>query len=257
MAERLPVALQMYTVRDDAARDFHGTIRTVARIGYEAVELAGLGGLSPREARVLLDDNGIRVAGMHAALDALEGNLDGVIEDARMLGSGFVTCPYLAEDRRRSADAYRQVGETLSAIGAKLQEAGLQLCYHNHAFEFDKFDGENGFDLLFAAADPKLVQIELDTYWVQKGGEDPAAYLRRYAGRVPLIHLKDMTEAGEQGTFAEVGEGVMDFDAIFAAASVAGGRYYIVEQDVCQRPPLESARISLNNLREMGVTTVG
>jgi sugar phosphate isomerase/epimerase len=192
------------------------------------------------------------VAGAHIPLDALENDLGRVIDDAKTLDTRFVTCPYLPDERRQDADGYRRVGEALTRAGARLAEADVQLCYHNHAFEFDRFDGQTGFDLLFGAADPKLVQVELDTFWARKAGEDPAALLRRYAGRVPLIHLKDMT-ADAAATFAEVGEGVMDFPAIFDAAETAGGRYYIVEQDVCRRPPLESVRISFENLRKMGM----
>jgi sugar phosphate isomerase/epimerase len=127
----------------------------------------------------------------------------------------------------------------------------MQLCYHNHDFEFRQFDGRYGLDILLGATDPELVKAEVDTYWVQKTGVDPAAYLRQYAGRCPLVHLKDMT-ADESRTFAEIGEGSMDWSAIFTAAEAGGAAWYIVEQDTCRRAPLESVAISLRNLQSMG-----
>ena len=251
---KLPIALQMYTVRDDAARDFAGTLAQVAKIGYVGVELAGLQGLSAPAVRTLLDDNGLFAVGTHTGIDAILDNIGQVIDENLALGSRYVTVPYLGDDRRKSLEDYQKLGATFTEVAAKLKESNLGFCYHNHAFEFDKFGGDTyAFDALFAAGDPNLVKVEMDTFWVKKAGEDPAAYLKKYAGRVPLIHIKDMT-AGENPTFAEVGEGTMDFDAIFAAAGIAGGEYYIVEQDQCKNhPPLTSVEISFKNLQKMGM----
>lgn len=249
---RIPIALQMYTLRDDAAKDFAGTMSKAAELGYEGVELAGTGGLSAADLKKLLDDLGLKIAGGHVGIAQMETELEAQMDYYNTLGSVFMTCPYLPEDRRKSADDYKKVGAFLSEVGAKTKACGIQLCYHNHAFEFDRFDGETGFDLLFGAADPELVKVELDTYWVVHGGENVLDTIRRYAGRIPLVHLKDRT-AGDNPTFAEVGEGIMDFDAIFAACEESPGvEWYIVEQDTCQRPPIESVTISLNNLRNKG-----
>lgn len=250
--KQLPVALQMYTLRDEAAKDFAGTIRRVGAMGYAGVELAGTGGMSARDLRALLEDNNLQVVASHVGLGALEGDLGEIVAYNQELGNTYVVCPFLPQERRRDAAGYAQIAVLFNTVGARLREAGLHLAYHNHAFEFERFDGTYGLDLLFAETDPELVKIELDTFWVKRGGEDPAEFMKKYPGRVPLIHLKDMT-AGQNPTFAEVGEGIMDFGAIFAAAEAAGGEVYIVEQDVCQRPPLESVRISLDNLRNMGI----
>lgn len=251
---KLPVTLQMYTVRDDAARDFVGTIEQVAKIGYAGVELAGYGGLTAGQVKRALDDNGLFAVASHVGLEQLENGPERAIEESVVLGAEYIVVPYLADSRRGSADAYRQLAMVMNRIGQQVKDAGLQLAYHNHAFEFEKFGGKQyGYDALMEATDPNLVQIELDTFWVQKAGEDPAAYMRRYRGRVPLIHLKDMTPEPES-TFAEVGGGMMDFEAIFDAAEEAGGKYYIVEQDVCKNhPPLESIAISFRNLQKMGM----
>ncbi|MGC8667929.1 MAG: sugar phosphate isomerase/epimerase family protein [Chthonomonadales bacterium] len=249
---RIPIALQMYTLREEAAKDFRGTLRRVAAIGYAGVELAGTGGLAATELKAVLDDLGLAVAGSHVGLDQLENNLAEVLRYNVALGNRYVVCPYLPEDRRKSAEDYRRLAERLNTIGRECKEAGLQLCYHNHAFEFERFDGRTGYDLLFGATDADLVAAEVDTYWAEYAGHDAADLIRRLSGRVPLIHLKDM--AGKpQGAFAEVGEGVLDFAAIAAAAHAAGTHWFIVEQDVCARPPLESVEISLRNLRRMGL----
>lgn len=242
----------MYTLRDDLSKDFAETVRRVAAMGYAGVELAGTGGLSAGELRALLEDNNLRVVGAHVPLGALESDLGATVAYHQELGNPYVIVPFLPPDRR-SAEGYAQVAVLLNTVGARLRDAGLHLAYHNHAFEFETLNGGGrGYDLLIDGTDPELVKIELDTFWVQRAGLDPAETLRRYAGRVPLIHLKDMTP-GDEPTFAEVGEGTMDFGAIFAAAETAGAECYIVEQDVCRRPPLESVRISLDNLRNMGI----
>jgi sugar phosphate isomerase/epimerase len=246
-----PIALQMYTLREESERDFVGTLRKVAEIGYAGVEFAGTGGLTAAELRRLLDDLNLRPAGSHTGLEQLETNINAALDFNEALGNRYVVCPYLPQERRASADAYRALGELLNRTGAACQERGLQLCYHNHDFEFQQFDGQYALDILYAATDPKLVQAELDTYWIKKGGVDPAAYIRQYSGRCPLVHLKDIAPDA-QGSFAEVGEGTQDWPAIFAASEAGGAQWYIVEQDRCQRPPLESIAISLRNLRALG-----
>jgi len=254
MPEKLPVCLQLYTLRDDLKADFAGTLEKVAQIGYAGVELAGFGGLSAEDVKGLLAKNNLIACGSHVGIEAMEKDLDSVIAQHKTIDTPFVTVPYLAEDRRKDIGGYAALAKQLNDLGAKLKAAGLTLCYHNHAFEFEKFGGDTyGFDLIFGESDPALVQIEMDTFWVKKGGEEPAAYMRKYAGRVPLLHLKDMTGDAD-GKFAEVGEGVMDFPAIFAAAPEAGAKFYIVEQDQCyNHSPLESVAISFRNLQKMGI----
>jgi len=248
-----PIALQMYTLRDAVQADIVGTLRAVAELGYGAVELHTLGGLSAAALRTELDTLGLQVCGMHIGLDRLERQLDAELADMHTLGGQYVVCPSLPPDRRGSAEGYRTLARTLTQIGRACREQGFRFCYHNHDFEFQRFGDTTGFDILFSTADPTLVQSELDVYWAAFAGHDPAALLRRMKGRVPLVHLKDMT-AGPSPTFAEVGHGVLDFPAILAAADEAGAEWPIVEQDVCAHPPLESVGMSLAYLRSLGRT---
>jgi len=248
---KIPIALQMYTLRDDAEKDFAGTIRKVAEIGYAAVELAGHGGLSVQELSGLLADNHLKVAGSHIALEVLESDLPKVIEENLALGNRHIVIPYLGEDRRRTAEDYKKVAETLNKYGESLQSSGMTLCYHNHDFEFQPLDnGQLGEDILLENTDPQLVKAEVDTYWVLKAGQDPVAFIQKHTGRVPLLHIKDMDPA--DGSFAPVGTGKLPLDALIAAAPAVGVEYLIVEQDVCKGPAIEAVTLSYNNLKAKG-----
>lgn len=248
-----PVGLQLWTLRDEIAKDFKGTLEQVAKIGYKAVEIGDdTGGMDAAELRKFMDGLGIAIISRHVLYPHLEGDLGPVVEFAHTAGMKFVVCPWANAER---AGDWLTIAKTLEKAGAKLKEAGLQLCYHNHSHEFKKYDGHYAFDILYANSKPDLVMAEIDTYWVKAGGEEPQDYIRKYAGRVPLIHLKDMTK-GPNPTFAEVGDGVLNWTEICSAADEAGAKWYLVEQDSCQRPPLESVKISIENLRKMGVVQV-
>lgn len=249
---KIPVSIQLFTLRDETAADFEGTLGKVAKIGYEGVEFAGYGGLTAEQVRDLIGDLGLKCSGAHEGIDKLESDLDEVAQFHKTVGSQFVIIPHLGEEYRRDAAGWKDTARRMNDIGRKLKDQGLQLCYHNHAFEFETFDGQYGLDLLYSSTDAGLVQAELDTYWVKYGGEDPVDYINRYSGRVPLVHIKDMA-AGEGREFAEVGEGILDIQGIARAAEQAGSKWLVVEQDVCKRSPLESIEISLNNLKKMGL----
>ena len=249
---KIPVAVQLYTLREETEKDFVGTLRKVAEIGYAGVEFAGYGGLSAREMKALLDELGLKPAGAHAGIEALETDLSAVIDYQLAIGNPYVGCPGLPEDRRKDAASWKRTAAQLTAIGEECARQGLVFYYHNHAIEFECFDGETGFDILFGNSDPRFLKMQPDLYWLKKGGADPVATIDKYAGRIPLVHIKDMANDAE-GSFAEIGEGILDWPNIFAAAERAGVEWYIVEQDVCRRPPLESVALSLRNLKKMGI----
>ncbi len=246
----IPVALQLYTVRDMAAKDFVGTLKQVAAIGYPGVELGGMYGLQAAELKRVLDDLGLKVVGSHVRLADLENDLPRVLEETRILENRYIVVPSVPEERRKTSEDWLKLAQQLTALGIQCHTAGFQLCYHNHAFEFQRFGGQTAHDLLFSHADPDALHAELDVYWARFAGVDPAPIIRRLAGRIPLIHLKDMT-ASDPPTFAEIGEGIIDFAPIFEASQASGVLWYVVEQDKCQRPSLESARISWQNLKRL------
>ena len=253
MPSKIPVCLQMYTVRDDAQADLAATLSTVGKLGYAGVELAGYAGHSAAEYKKLLDDNGLRAIGQHVGFDLVKNSLSQVIDEAKLFGYDYVMVPWIGAPYTDSMDGYRKLGAELKEASVALRAAGLTLGYHNHAFEFEKSeDGVFGFDAIFDSAGPEVV-TEMDTFWVVKGGQNPAAYLEKYAGRVPIIHLKDMDA---EGGFAPVGEGTIDYTgSLLPAAEKAGVQFYVVEQDSCKPPlvPLESIRLSIENLKSWGL----
>lgn len=243
-----PIAAQLYTVREASTQDFPGALRRVAELGYTGVELAGTFGLTTTELAQTLNGLGLKCVSAHVPLANLRQNLSGEIEKYLAVGAEFIACPWLPPEQRNGEADYRALAEELNRMGEVCRGSGLQLCYHHHDFELVQFNGKYGLDILLEESEPNNLQLEADTYWLQFAGEDPAAYLRRWLGRVPLIHLKDMTST-QPATFAEVGTGILDWPPIFEAARVAGTQWYIVEQDTCPGDPFESLRISLERLR--------
>ncbi len=229
----LPIALQLYTVRDETAKDFIGTLKRVAEIGYEGVEFAGFGGLSAHELCTVLADLQLTAAAAHIGFDELRETPGAVIDYQLEIGNPYVVIPWMAG--HNDLAGWEEEAAMLNKLGALLKENNLQLCYHNHAHEFEMVDGERGLDVLYRLTDPALLKTEPDLYWVQKGGEDPVKYVRKYAGREPLLHIKDMA-ADAEGSFTEFGAGILPWKEIFAAAEKGGVQWYIVEQYICAAP---------------------
>ncbi len=249
---KMKAALQLYTVRTLAARDFPGTCQQVADLGYQGVELCDTRTtLSAADLRAALARMKLTACGVHVGIEALETQLDQVLEYYGQAAVTQLVCSWLPEDRRRTAADWAASAEKLSALGQRCRERGATLSYHNHAFEFDKFDGTTGLDILLKNSDPRNLKWELDTYWVQFGGGNPAEYIQRHAARISFLHVKDMA-AGPERKFAPVGAGVLDWRAILAAAAKTAVRWLVVEQDNCyDTPPLEAARLSRENLRRL------
>lgn len=241
----LPVAVQPYTVRDQLNKDYRGTLRKIADIGYKAIELGPPPeGITVAEQKLLLDQLGLKVIGCHTSLEQLESDPDSVVDYLEKVDAEKYVALSLGFESKE--DLLGKAGK-LNEIGTRLSRRGVQLLYHNHDWEFRKFDGEYILDILLRETDPCHVKMELDTYWVHRGGLNPAEYLLKLRDRCPLLHIKD-AEAGEEAFFAEIGEGVLDFHSIFQAAEEIGTKWLVVEQDLCRRDPLESLAISYGNL---------
>ena len=242
------LTLQLFTVRDVLGDDFDATLEKVKEMGYEGVELTGTGPHQPAELKELLGDLGLEPAGIHMPLTELEDNLEECIEVARGVETTNIVCPFLPEERRQSRDDWLELASILDDVGARCREEGLRLSYHNHSFEFVEFDGTYALDLLLGACSEENVASELDTYWVKHGGADPVSYIDKYAGRIEILHAKDMAP-GEEQAFTEIGNGILDWEAILEAAERADVDYVCVEQDTCPGDPLESAAASAEYLR--------
>jgi len=243
------IALELYTLRDLTSTDMLGTLRKVAEQGYKAVEFAGYGNSTAAEVRAELDKLGIRGVAMHTNLNALQTERDRLIDDAHTLGSEYVVLASVPQDQRGSVDVARQLASAFNGFGEACRAGGLQFGYHNHNFEFAPLDGTNMYNILLENTDPALVKFELDAFWVSFAGVDPVELLGRLAGRVPLLHAKDM-EAGEAKADAPIGEGITPWKELLSAAAAAGTEYYIVEQDH-PRNPLRDTGESFKNLKQL------
>ncbi|MBV9280330.1 MAG: sugar phosphate isomerase/epimerase [Chloroflexi bacterium] len=240
------IALQLYTVRDLVSHDYIGALRQVADAGYRAVELAGTAGMAPADLRAALDAVGLRAVSAHVRLDDLRRPAQELLAQLEPLGCSYAALAWLPPEERGSVDGARRLAGLLNRCARTFQTSGIRFGYHNHDFEFAPLGSTTMFELLAAETDPDLVFFELDVYWAQFAGMDPAELIRRYAGRMPLLHMKDM-RAGDR-SFAPVGTGVLDWPAIVEAARAAGTEWFIVEQDTSDRP-LDDVRTSLHNLR--------
>lgn len=244
------VGLQLYTVREAAGRDVRGTLKRVAEIGYRYVELAGLYGLTTVEVRDTLREFDLTAVSSHESLDGLVSDTAGIIARMHTLGCPYVVCPGAAATHETDPAAWDHLADQFNTIGRACADAGIVFGYHNHAHEFAMVDGMHGLDYLMEKTDPALVKMELDVGWAWYGGVDPAAYLRKYAGRVPLIHAKDH-DREDKDVNRPVGDGALDWRAIFAAANDAGVEYAIVEEDRTVLPELDSTAKSFRNIEAM------
>lgn len=247
------IGLQLYTLRDAMESDFAGALKRVAQLGFQGVEFAGYGGYSAGALRELTTQLELAPVASHVSLDELTHRADAALAYALELGLSYVVCPWLPEEARQTIEDYRRLAKTLDTVGAQFRKQGITLCYHNHAFEFtvQAEDGSYALDELYARSSPEFVQAELDVYWVERAGLDAVRYLEKYAGRCPLIHLKDMSRDEDQA-FAEVGEGRLDIRKIIETASANGTKWMFVEQDQCPGDPFDSVTTSMRNLREWG-----
>ena len=268
---KFPIAIQLYSVRDDMAADFEGTLKKVKALGYDAVEFAGLYGKSAAEVKKMCEEIGLVPLSAHVPFIDMMNDLS-LLDVYAEIGCKFVVIPYLTEEYRPGNEKFADVIEGAKVLGKKANELGMKLCYHNHDFEFVKVDGEYALDILYKEVSADLLQPELDTCWVNVGGENPAEYLRKYAGRAEILHLKDFVgaksenmyaligidedekkETGGKFEFRPVGSGVQNFPAILAAAEESGVEWVVVEQDMpsMDKTPMECAEMSINYLKSL------
>ena len=248
------LAAQLYTVRDftNTPADIAATMKKVKQLGYDAVQCSALGAIDAHELKRIVDGEGLTICATHTDYDRMRDEPQAVIDEHNLWGCKHAAIGGLPQEYR-SAEGYARFAKEASEVAKRLAEGGLTFSYHNHSFELEKFNGRTGLEILYEDSDPKYFNSELDTYWIQHGGGDSAAWIRKLKGRAYIVHLKDMAMDDRTQLFAEVGEGNLNWPAILDACKEAGVEWYIVEQDTCQRDPFESLGISLRNLKEMGL----
>lgn len=229
----LPIAVQMYTLRDFG--NLEEQLAAVNRAGISAIETVGTQQVTAEELNALLDEHALEVISSHVQLDDLRNRLDETVAFNQTVGNNTLTLPYLAEDARPSdAEGWQALGEELGDIAAELDSEGFRLAYHNHDFEMEMYDGKTALEHLFDVAGSDLL-AELDIAWVARGGLDPVEYVSRFDGQLFAVHAKDNAPEGtaeDEGGFATLGEGVLDWDSILPAIEAAGVEWYIIEHDM-------------------------
>ena len=275
MMTKLPIAIQLYSVRDDMAADFEGTLKKIKALGYDGVEFAGLFGRKPEYIRELLKEIGLEPVSAHVSYNEMMSDIEGVMSAYETIGVKYIAIPYMTEEFRPNAPKFDEAIEGMKLLGKAANAHGLTLLYHNHDFEFVKIGDEYGIDVMYERVPADLLKTELDTCWVNVAGENPAAFVLKYSGRAPVVHLKDFympakkpekmyaligiddgeaeqkNEADSFG-FRPVGYGAQDIPAIIAASEKAGAKWLVVEQDdpSMGKTPMECAQMSIEYLHK-------
>ena len=272
----LPIMLQLYNVREELKKDFDGTLKEVAGIGYRYVELALAQsfGKSSAEFKASLDKAGLTAISAHVPYQDMIADPEGVIGFHTDIGCKFIAVPYLAEEDRSTGPNYGEVKKGIAKLGEVANKKGAVLLYHNHEFEFVDYKGKYALDDLYNSIPASLLQTQIDVCWAKVGGVDPAEYILKYTGRAPVVHLKDFDSSGggkvnaaydligeakkaqAAGSFPfrAVGHGIQDIPGIIKAAKKAGAKWVVVEQDLPSpgKTPIECARDSLDYLNSLG-----
>lgn len=271
---KFPVALQLYSVRNEAQADLDGTLKQVKEMGYDGVEFAGLYGHSAEEVRDLCKKHDLVPISAHVNMkETLEVGAEEMYDRYKTIGCQFVVIPHVSSNYCKADEDFPELVNICKKLGAVAKDRGMQLCYHNHDFEFtNMIDGKHMLDVLYESVDADLLQTQFDTCWVNVGGENPAQYVRKYAGRCRIVHLKDFVgqksdnmyaligvdddaekkaQENQKFEFRPVGYGLQDFSAILNAAAESGTEWVVVEQDQpsMDKTPLECAKMSMEYLK--------
>ncbi len=247
---KLPIGVQLYSVREDAAKDLPGVLAAIKKMGYDAVEFAGYYGHSAQDIRKMLDDNGLKCCGAHMHLDVLQGDiLKETIEFHKTIGNRFLIVSWLPKEKRNTRDALLETARQFNEVADKLTPLGMRTGYHNHHEEFQALDGTTPWDLFFGNTKHEVI-MQLDTANAMHGGADPVPFLSSYPGRATTVHLKEFSKTNDK---AVLGEGDVKWKEIFELCETRGGtEWYIVEQEAYAAAPLDCIARCLENLRKMG-----
>lgn len=245
--DNIPVGVALYTIRDQLRRDFRGSLEKVHQIGYEAIELFERPvDISISDQRQIYEHLGLQVIGMHAPFNATDFDMEKTADYLQQIGGKYIAISMKFDSKE---DVSKKIYQ-LNQLGWRAQKHGVQVLYHNHNWEFEVIDGKYILDVLVHGTDPDVIKIELDTYWVHHGGENPARYMKKLGERCAILHIKDM-EPGSEQFFAEIGTGLLNFSEIISVADNIGVRWMIVEQDASRRDPFNSLEISYENLKTL------
>lgn len=236
-------------MRDELARDFEGTLRSLASIGYKEVEFAGYFDRKPKEVKAILARHGLAAPSAHVPIDSARQEWPRTLDTANIIGHRYLVIPWLAPEDRRTLDDLKRRAAEFNRLGEEAKRAGLRFGYHNHDFEFAPLEGRIPYDVLLTETDPGHVTFELDLMWISKGRQDPVRYFARYPGRFEMVHIKDSTGPPDY-RHVDVGRGTIDFQRLLTRRRQAGIRHFFVEHDD-PAAPLTFARASYEYLRRL------
>lgn len=247
--KKIPIGLELYSVRDDCAKDMAAVLKAVGEMGYQGVEFAGYHSHKAKELRKMLDDSGLKCCGTHAGLPTMMGNaIKKQIEFNEILGNKYLIVPSMPESYAKSLDSIKKAGENLEKMAEKARPAGMRVGYHAHPGDFVKVGDKTAWELLGETTSHDII-LQMDIGNCLQGGADPIAMLKAFPGRTVTIHIKEF--GGKLG--APIGEGKVDWKDVFQICETTGGTaWYIVEQEEYIGTPLESVAQCLKNLRKMG-----
>ena len=248
------LAAQLYSVRDHlkTPADIATSLKKIRTIGYPAVQVSGMGPIAEADLVQLCQDNGLTLCATHESGDLILNEPQTVVARLKKLGCRITAYPYPGGINFSTLESVKEFCRRLNAAGKVLHEAGQILCYHNHHTEFQRVGGRPVLEIIYAETDPRYLQGEPDTYWVQFGGGDPVAWCERLTGRLPIVHLKDYCVTPENKvTMCEIGNGNLNWKKIIAAADASGCQWFTVEQDECPADPFDSLRQSFDFLKPL------
>jgi sugar phosphate isomerase/epimerase len=250
----LKLGAQLYTVRQymQNEKDFAETMKKIADIGYKYVQVSGIGGdITPVMIDRAAKDNGLKVILTHTSAERIKNETEKVIEDHDVFGCGAIGIGGMFGQARNS-DGYKLFADDFAAAVEKIKKSGKVFLYHNHRFEFEKYDGKTGMDIILENTDKDGFKLTFDTYWAQAGGVDPADFIKKNHGRIFTTHLKDMTVINDKQEMTEILTGNMNFEKILKVSQKNGVLWHFVEQDDVRIDAVESMKISYDNLMATG-----
>jgi len=248
--KKIEIGCCIFTVDDEFESAPYETLYALKNMGYSYTESGNFGVHSTATWRDLFNKSGIGLKSIHVNIEYMEMWYEHIVEfiENMQAGTRYIVCPVLRSGKSDSIDGYLEEAEAMNKLGKRFKERGLQFLYHHHAYEFKDLNGRVGLDILFENTDPDYVKFQLDTFWIKYGGQEPVDYIKKFAGRCPVIHLRDITDDRQS---VLVGEGILDFNEIIKTAIECGVKDFLVEQDIKRKPSLECAKSSIDTLRKI------
>lgn len=242
------IGVQLYTVRNEMEKDFDGTLKRIAALGYDELEFAGLYNRDPKTVRKMVEKLGMKIVGSHINSDKLKENPESLIAETKALGAKYMVLAWIPQEQRKTINDWKNWINLMNRVGEMSQKKGIQFIYHNHNFEFEKIENVVPFDLMLEKIDRRYVKFEIDLYWLKLAGREPKDLFAKYPKGFPLSHVKDMSKT--ENAMVDVGDGKIDFAEIFKQSETSGMKHYFIEHDDT-KTPFESLERSIKYLRSL------